>query len=67
MKTFIKLCFFTLVFILLSCSMSSNDGNSKSNPESENDSPDYNVTDTPAWDSVNSSNSITILEAQGHL
>ena len=47
--------------------MSSNDGNSKSNPESENDSPDYNVTDTPAWDSVNSSNSITILEAQGHL
>lgn len=52
MKTFIKLCFFTLVFMLLSCSMSSNDGNSKSNP---------------AWDSVNSSNSITILEAQGHL
>lgn len=47
--------------------MSSNDGNSKSNPESENDSPDYNGTDNPAWDSVNSSDTITILEAQGHL
>lgn len=49
--------------------MSSNDGNSKSNPESKpgNDSPDYNVTDNPAWDLVNSSDTITILEAQGHL
>lgn len=49
--------------------MSSNDGNSKSNPESkpENDSPDYNVTDDPAWDLVNSSDTITILEAKGHL
>ncbi len=49
--------------------MSSNDGNPKSNPESkpENDSPDYNVTDSPAWDSVNSSDTITILEAKGHL
>lgn len=49
--------------------MSSNDGNSKSNPESkpENDFPDYNGTDSPAWDSVNSSDTITILEAKGHL